>query len=940
MGKIKKILENELVGGTQTTDIYPVTSIKAVYDENNERLDNILGGLGDKIGILKNAGYLYAGVATIDTNPGTPDAKVFYIANGKGTYEKFGGLEVTEDEVVVLYWDSAWHKVATGIASQEKLSELKEKVDALALGAFYGYFPDSASLPTDVTTPGYSYVGLDNPYKIWNFNGESWSDSGTSIDMNDADEEDITRNADGKLQFKDRSYGDGMGYVILRKDKTFAEQITQANTIYEIRYDFDLGGSTFSLPNNVYLKFAGGRIFNGILQGSLLNEEFNLRDIGVTTSATGETNRDRIALLSGLTSNVKMIVSQDMTLSGGEISFATKSFSMEGRNGSNISLSSFRGFSAKRISAKSLSVTSSASVMFKIPSFVGAASFSMTGCRFTGDIRVLSSLQYADELNHYVESFFVADSVFENVYCSQGNNTLFMLIDCIVNRSEIRGNTIHNSTAIAFNLGITNGSTYESMISTTNRILSATDNVFYNDLSFKPWEDVSITQPGAYLCFILMEKGQAYVNNNIFKNVLANNAGCACYDNYLSLEFLSFENNVWENCGNLTGEYIILMKGKGGTEGKRFYKNNTYLLSDLSQSLGIEDKRGTISPQIVSYESTMDFVEISGNVIQMSGIYCNPYLTIKIKNFVFKNNKLLLDSLVTNTGVPCLFSMHYKLASWEICGNHIEVADSVSDTLYFLGAYDSVGTGHVIAKDNVLIGFDGICGNINNIDNGTSLIIADNRVSIGNKSISSSIIFYGRYLSLEMKGNLFEYGAVIPIINGINKEANLTIDLKTNSTEVAVYAVRAGNRFPIGIYAVIVTVRNKETGVVRKCQLNFENNNGTITNVAYDVNRNLNTSLAIGEQIYSEGGGFATLLSGGLNIQRMLNVDNIYEINVCVKQVADLMSLSVIPKSVTTASRPILTSDDAGFTIMDKTIGKMILWNGTAWVNMDGSALE
>lgn len=42
MGKIKKILETELVGGTQQTDIYPVTSIKAVYDEDNERLDNIL----------------------------------------------------------------------------------------------------------------------------------------------------------------------------------------------------------------------------------------------------------------------------------------------------------------------------------------------------------------------------------------------------------------------------------------------------------------------------------------------------------------------------------------------------------------------------------------------------------------------------------------------------------------------------------------------------------------------------------------------------------------------------------------------------------------------------------------------------------------------------------------------------------------------------------
>ena len=49
MGKIKKILENELVGGTQTTDVYPVTSVKAIYDENNERLDKILSVSDEKL---------------------------------------------------------------------------------------------------------------------------------------------------------------------------------------------------------------------------------------------------------------------------------------------------------------------------------------------------------------------------------------------------------------------------------------------------------------------------------------------------------------------------------------------------------------------------------------------------------------------------------------------------------------------------------------------------------------------------------------------------------------------------------------------------------------------------------------------------------------------------------------------------------------------------
>lgn len=90
----------------------------------------------DTIARMVESGYLFAGIATIDANPGVPDAKVFYIANGKGTYEKFGGIEVTEDEVVVLYWDSAWHKVSTGIASQAKLSELEDKTEAISTEEF------------------------------------------------------------------------------------------------------------------------------------------------------------------------------------------------------------------------------------------------------------------------------------------------------------------------------------------------------------------------------------------------------------------------------------------------------------------------------------------------------------------------------------------------------------------------------------------------------------------------------------------------------------------------------------------------------------------------------------------------------------------------------------------------------------------------------------
>lgn len=84
-----------------------------------------------KINQLKNAGYLYAGIATPSTNPGTPEGHVFYIANGKGTYTNFGSIEVTEDEVVVLYYDKEWHKEATGIASNDKLTVLDGQINDL-----------------------------------------------------------------------------------------------------------------------------------------------------------------------------------------------------------------------------------------------------------------------------------------------------------------------------------------------------------------------------------------------------------------------------------------------------------------------------------------------------------------------------------------------------------------------------------------------------------------------------------------------------------------------------------------------------------------------------------------------------------------------------------------------------------------------------------------
>ena len=62
-----------------------------------------------------------------------------------------------------------------------------------------------------------------------------------------------------KIQLSNRGTTDGMGKIILRKDQSFASQLTQQNTIYVIRYNFTLTGNV-TIPVNCVLEFDGGSI--------------------------------------------------------------------------------------------------------------------------------------------------------------------------------------------------------------------------------------------------------------------------------------------------------------------------------------------------------------------------------------------------------------------------------------------------------------------------------------------------------------------------------------------------------------------------------------------------------------------------------------------------------------------------------------------------------
>ncbi len=87
--------------------------------------------------------------------------------------------------------------------------------------------------------------------------------------VNTPDEEDLTT-VGTLLKLKDRSGLYGFAMKILRRNKTFAEQVTQPHCIYVIRYDFDLDGQSLTLPADTILLFDGGKLMNGTLTGSVV----------------------------------------------------------------------------------------------------------------------------------------------------------------------------------------------------------------------------------------------------------------------------------------------------------------------------------------------------------------------------------------------------------------------------------------------------------------------------------------------------------------------------------------------------------------------------------------------------------------------------------------------------------------------------------------------
>lgn len=285
------------------------SAISQVIRENGNQeitgniLQNTLNSIISNIG--KDSSFV--DIAIPSTNPGVPDGNVFYLATKQGIYSNFSGITVLKGEVAILEWRGKWEKKETGLATNEKVLELENsKQDNLTFdktptinsnnpvtsGGIREALDVQKNEVNEAKDKALQAIDENEQSAISNFNSQRVTPemlsestkqlieaSGGGTITNLADDEDIQSVNDGTgsnvLKLANRIYNpvnfSGKGYKIIRKNivegKNVLTQdmVNEPNTVYEIRYDFDLNEQEITIPEGCTLDFKGGSLKNGVI---------------------------------------------------------------------------------------------------------------------------------------------------------------------------------------------------------------------------------------------------------------------------------------------------------------------------------------------------------------------------------------------------------------------------------------------------------------------------------------------------------------------------------------------------------------------------------------------------------------------------------------------------------------------------------------------------
>lgn len=121
--------------------------------------------------------YQFVGIAATNTNPGTPDQNVFYIA-GDGTYTNFANISVNMGELAVLKWNGAWSKQTVRVGLPPNELNISTLYPANGEGGTNKYTLAGAiaQVPAKNRVQGLkvTFTNENEDTETWEYQGGSW----------------------------------------------------------------------------------------------------------------------------------------------------------------------------------------------------------------------------------------------------------------------------------------------------------------------------------------------------------------------------------------------------------------------------------------------------------------------------------------------------------------------------------------------------------------------------------------------------------------------------------------------------------------------------------------------------------------------------------------------------------------------------------------------
>lgn len=818
-------------------------------------------------------GALFAGIATPETNPLTPDQNVFYLASQSGVYPNFNNLSVADGEIVVF-------SLSNGQWAKQILS-----------------------------------LGGDGSVTI----------------VNEPDEEDLTtvpQTAEKNvIRFKNRIYDEanasGKGYKILRKywkevngvrkNILTQDMINDANTIYEIRYDFDLNGAEIRIKDGCVLNFVGGSLSNGtiILQNTEIHHNSGFFNYDVILKGTYQgTFHSSFWNIKGIEEDAGIKLKQIFN----NIKISNITFELDDDiviNSGNIILPSYIKFNGNNhiISFETNSTYDSEYFLFEI-------NRESTFCNCNIDIKQdykgtalyldsrISALEGIRIYNIKIKSVYVKDYMFNYT------GIRFHIDNSIQSQNYITNVVLYNISIIWSKIGIvmsaetieeTKEYCWNNDVTFRDIYISARENGYMqefhglsgyieciNILNYE-WQAIKRT---AYALYMFKDDNNSRNKLNV-DGLIFNDAEYVgvCVNSKLTINKLSSGisfNNVVQT--DSLGEYIVYM-------GIKSYNSN---ISSDSTSLSL------FSDKYDSYEAVDRYVKEFKNSVLSESFWGKSkergYFEAYPRSNIFFTKRYILPNIAEEN---TLYNLHSLNSREEFFSQKVYR----SDQCVILNTY-----GRYRGKND----FMSTRGSYN-----TQLC----RKIIYPNVENSYILIQGTPLFIQgvddIAYNALEKKVGCNISELYFSNATLVKLISESVTDLS-FIIRVSNKAPVFIYFVLnysieVSQEGEDTNGIPIypyiCCSEFEYTSQVIACEVVDINKTPNGANLDGIIIKDTGKDALFVKSNLSNVQ------------------------ITIPKK-DTASRPLLVASDEGFRCYDITLKKEILWNGTAWTNMDGTALQ